>query len=83
VCGRSPGAAIQAWGAWFRSQSPDADGIQWVSRQFNRGQCIVLFNDRCGSDLEQVGDSVDLLAPGRMEEQTLDRLLAQIGWTRS
>lgn len=76
-------ATTQAWGAWFRSQCPDADGIQWISRQFNRGRCLVVFEDRCGTELNQTGSSVDLIAPGSIEEQTLDGLLAQIGWTRS
>jgi hypothetical protein len=76
-------ASTQAWGAWFRSQCPDADGIQWVSRQFNIGRCLVLFDDRCNGRLTQTGSSVDLIAPGSTEEQALDRLLAQIGWTRS
>ena len=39
--------------------------------------------DRCGTELNQTGSSVDLIAPGSIEEQTLDGLLAQIGWTRS
>jgi hypothetical protein len=76
-------ATTQAWGAWFRSQRPDADGIQWVSRQFNIGRCLVLFDDRCNGRLTQTGSSVDLIAPGSTEEQALDGLLAQIGWTRS
>lgn len=81
-CPASEYATTQAWGAWFRSQCPDADAIQWVSRQFNLGRSLVLFEDRCGRELIPTGHSVDLLAPGRIEEQTLDRLLAQIGWTR-
>lgn len=76
-------ATTQTWGAWFRSQCPDADGLQWVSRQFNRGRCLVLFDDRCEQALEPVGDSTDLVAPGSVEEATLDALLEQLGWTRS
>jgi RES domain len=82
-CPHTEYATTQAWGAWFRSQCPDADGIQWISRQFNVGRCLVLFEDRCGAELTQTGRSADLIAPGSPEEQTLDELLAQIGWTRS
>ena len=66
-CALTEYPTTQAWGTWFRSQCPDADGIEWISREFNRGRCIVLFSDRCESDLEQVGDSVELLAPGSVE----------------
>lgn len=81
-CPASDYPVTQAWGAWFRTQCPTADGLRWVSRQFNRGCCLVLFGDRCAADLRQVGSSVGLTAPASVEEQTLDELLAQIGWTR-
>jgi hypothetical protein len=82
-CPTNDYAVTQAWGAWFRSQCPDADGLQWISRQFNRGRCLVLFSDRCDGELAQKGNSVDLIASGSDEESTLDELLAQLGWTRS
>jgi len=82
-CAADEYPTTQAWGAWFRAQCPDADGLQWISRQFNRGRCLVLFDDRCEHDLEQIGDSTDLIALGSVEEATLDRLLEQLGWTRS
>jgi len=43
----------------------------------------VLFDDRCEDDLKQIGDSVDLLEPGSIQEATLDRMLAKLKWTRS
>jgi len=82
-CPVSDYPATQAWAAWFRTQCPTADGLQWVSRQFNRGCCLVLFGDRCAANLVPVGRSVDLLAPGSLEEKSLDDLLDQIGWHRS
>lgn len=82
LCRADEYATTQAWGAWFRSKCPDADGLQWASRQFNSAQCVVLFDDRCAGQLEQIGDSVDLLEPSSAEEQTLDALLAKLGWTR-
>lgn len=83
LCRADEYATTQAWGAWFRLKCPDADGLQWASRQFDSGQCIVLFDDRCANDLVQIGDSVDLLEPGSVQEQALDALLAQLEWTRS
>jgi hypothetical protein len=79
-CGADEYTLTQQWGAWFRSQHPRADGIIWVSRQFNAGRCIALFDDRCGEDLELASAPVDLYAPGSRERKTVDRMLAQLRW---
>jgi hypothetical protein len=73
----------QQWGAWCRTQSPHAAGIRWVSRQFNTGQCIVLFEDRCADALEQRGKSLPLIEDGSLEERTLDEMLAALIWART
>ncbi len=80
-CGVEDYALTQRWGAWMRTQAPKADGITWVSRQFNRASCVVLFADRCKNVLLQSGASVPLLDGGD-NERVLDELLGQLGWGR-
>ena len=70
----------QEWGGWFRSQHPDADGLTWVSRQFNMSQCLVLFEDRCGKDLRLIGKPVPLSKVGSSERQVLDHMFQRLGW---
>lgn len=79
-CGADEYSLTQAWGAWFRSQCPDADGLTWVSRQFNVGRCVVLFEDRCGGQLELAEKPRPLYAPGSPERNVVDRMLAQLNW---
>ena len=79
-CGADEYPQTQQWGAWFRSQHPSADGIIWVSRQFNAGRCIALFEDRCSGDLELVTAPVDLYAAGSRERMTVDTMLGQLRW---
>jgi len=79
-CSAAEYVSTQKWGAWFRSQSPDADGIMWVSRQFNVGSCIVLFEDRCGSDLELLGSPTPLYAPGSAERALVNKMVGQLRW---
>lgn len=80
-CGPNEYDQTQRWGAWFRSQVPDADGLQWVSRQYNRGTCIVLFDDLCGSDLQLWGPPVPLYGdPHSAEHQALNHMLGLVGW---
>lgn len=83
LCSSNDYPVTRAWGAWFRRQRPEADGLQWVPRQFNRGVAFVLFEDRCGGVLGQYGASEDLLEPGSMQEKALDKLLRGLKWTRS
>lgn len=69
------------WATWFRSQVPHADGLKWVSRQHNTGMCMVLFDDRCGSDLELTGPPVPLYEKiGSAERQVLLNMLGALGW---
>jgi len=48
-CSSAHYAQTQQWAGWFRAQEPDADGVQWMSRQFNSEKAIVLFGDRCSA----------------------------------
>ena len=80
LCGADEYSLTQKWCAWFRSQCPDADGVQWVSRQFNVGNCLVLFEDRCGDQLELVGKPVPLYAAGSSERAAVDRMLGLLHW---
>lgn len=82
-CSDAEYGTTQAWGAWLRRQEPQADGIQWTSRQNNRGQCVVLFEDRCGGALQVSGPSTPLMHPSSEEAATVDRLLSQLGWSRT
>jgi hypothetical protein len=79
-CSASCYSETQAWGSWFRTQRPDADGLMWVSRQFNRGRCIVLFEDRCSDQLQLTGPPVPLYDSGSPEKETVDEIFRQIGW---
>lgn len=80
-CGAEDYWHTQRWGAWMRAQCPNADGITWISRQFNRAGCLVLFADRCMNELYEDGESQPLLDGGKNEE-VLDKLLAKLGWGR-
>jgi hypothetical protein len=70
----------QAWGAWFRTQEPDADGLRWTSRQFNRGQSLVLFEDRCGDQLKIVGKAVPLNKPRSKERKLVEEMIGDLDW---
>jgi hypothetical protein len=70
----------QAWGAWFRSACPGAAGFRWMSRQYNRSDCYVFFEDAC-TDRELLLHA----APEPIERGTdafalLERSLADLGW---
>lgn len=79
-CGEDEYALTRGWCAWFRTQCPDADGLMWVSRQFNTGRCLALFSDRCQTDLVRVGSSVPLYAKGTTERAIADRMIGELGW---
>jgi hypothetical protein len=79
-CGPDEYALTQRWGAWFRSQCPDADGFVWVSRQFNVGRCLVLFDDRCRSALAVASDPLELYAEGSVERLIVDQMLGKMRW---
>jgi hypothetical protein len=79
-CGADEYSLTQQWGAWFRSQCPDADGIQWVSRQFNVGSCLALFEDRCGGQLQLTELPVPLYAAGSEERAVVDRMVGLLKW---
>ena len=80
-CGAEEYPETQRWASWFRSQAPSADGIVWVSRQYNLGQCLVLFADRCGRRLKLDGKVVPLYGrPSSAERQVVDRMLGELGW---
>jgi hypothetical protein len=59
-CGAEEYPQTQRWAGWFRSQASRADGIVWVSHQYNLGQCLALFADRCGRRLKLDGKVVPL-----------------------
>jgi hypothetical protein len=79
-CGADEYVLTQQWAAWFRTQCPKADGIIWVSRQFNVGRCVVLFEDRCGAELALTSDPVALYASGSSSRRLVDRMLGQLRW---
>jgi len=80
-CGAEEYHETQRWAGWFRSQAPSADGVVWVSRQYNLGQCLVLFADRCGRRLKLDGKVVPLYGrPSSAERQVVDRMLGELGW---
>ncbi len=80
-CGPEEYLETQRWAAWFSSQAPTADGIIWVSRQYNLGQCLVLFADRCRRHLAPVGKSVPLYSTrSSRERQVVERMLGELRW---
>ena len=80
-CGVEEYSQTQRWASWLRSQVPTADGIVWVSRQYNLGRCLVLFADRCGRSLKLEGKVVPLYgSPSSAERQVVDRMLGELGW---
>jgi hypothetical protein len=79
-CGEDEYALTREWGAWFRTQCPDADGLVWVSRQFNMGRCLALFDDRCGTELELIGTPTPLYVKGSAERVIADRMIGELGW---
>lgn len=79
-CGVDEYALTQQWGAWFRSQHPDADGVQWVSRQFNVGNCIVLFEDCCGDQLQLAEPPVPLYAARSRERNVVEYMAGLLQW---
>ena len=53
-------AASAAWGQAAYEHDERPDGIAWVSRQFPGGTAVLLFGDRCGSDLAVAGPTSPL-----------------------
>jgi hypothetical protein len=81
MCSPNEYVETQSWGAWFRSQVPKADGLRWVSRQYNLGTCIVLFEDLCGSDLKLIDIPVPLYGRKKSaEHQAVLRMIGSLGW---
>jgi hypothetical protein len=83
-CSSSHYASTQLWAQWMRHQAPAADGLLWMSRQFNSERCVVLFADRCSADdlacddKSHEGELTDRASPAyRRLESALDAL----GWT--
>jgi hypothetical protein len=58
-----------AWAKEIHATFPDADGLLWMSRQFNAAKALVLFGDRVeDTDLEPVSVPQPLrLGPGRTQ----------------
>ena len=79
-CGANDYVQTEQWGAWFRTQLPRADGLVWISRQFNLGRCLVLFADRCSEDLQLVEPPKPLYAEGCKERSIVQKMLGQLGW---
>jgi hypothetical protein len=78
-CSSASYETTQAWGSWFRDQKPQADGLRWMSRQFNSAAAVVLFEDRCPiGTLETYGAAESLVdrstAANRMLREGLDAL---------
>lgn len=55
------------WAAALHRAVPEADGLVWMSRQFNAEKALVLFGDRIGdTDLDEVSSPFPLsTGPGR------------------
>jgi RES domain len=76
--------STQQWAQWMRQQTPSADGLLWMSRQFNSEKCIVLFEDRCSAtnltcdDGSQEGEFTDNNSPAHRRLRTA---LDALGWT--
>jgi len=68
------------WATWFRTQLPEADGLRWSSRQFNRGQCMVLFKDRCADQLEAVGKPAPLMKARSRSRKLVKQMLGEFGF---
>jgi hypothetical protein len=62
-------AETGAWARALHAALPRIDGLLWMSRQFNRGEALVLFGDRVDArELEVVEDPLPLrLGPGRQK----------------
>jgi hypothetical protein len=70
----------QQWGAWFRSNCPDAAGLRWMSRQHNSSSCYVFFEDTCeGYDLK-VAEAAEPLEVGTRAFQLLERCVSMLSW---
>jgi hypothetical protein len=70
----------QAWGAWLRSQSPEADGFRWSSLHRRSAMCVVLFGDRCSDDVQAVAPAHKVAHRDMLK--AVDRLLGSVGWAR-
>jgi hypothetical protein len=79
-CDISEYSTTQQWAGWLRSQAPEADGLTWVSRQFNIGCCVALFSDRCHDALALIADPTQLYRKGSTNRRTVDQLVSQLGW---
>jgi len=81
LANRAHYAATQAWGAWLRTQRPDAAGFRWMSRQHNTSSCYVFFDDRVPADtFEPVHAAEALDDPRSRAHGLLLQCLASLGW---
>lgn len=77
-------ASTQQWAQWMRHQVPAADGLLWMSRQFNSEKCIVLFGDRCdAADLtcDDGNHEGELTDPRSPAYRRLKAAIDALGWT--
>jgi hypothetical protein len=81
LCRADEYPTTQAWVHWMRACCPTADGLRWASRQYNIGQCVVLFG-HCRAVVQQVSSPLRLMAPGSQQLRTLDSILRTLGWGR-
>jgi hypothetical protein len=64
------------WAQWFHAQLPQAQGLQWQSRQDNRRSAALLFGDREGMQQGALGvDGVEFLRRPIRDAAVLDALL--------
>lgn len=43
-------------------------------------RCVVLFGECCANDVEMLGASVPLYAPGSSERLIMDEMIGKLGW---
>jgi hypothetical protein len=79
-CDATEYALTQQWCGWLRSQCNEADGLMWISRQFNVGRCIALFSDRCDGDLRLIGRPAKLYAKSSANRKLVDTMVGRLGW---
>jgi hypothetical protein len=66
------------WAEAFYRHSAAADGFLWISRQYDRAECFMLFGDRVGDGLYHLDPPQPLLAGGMLIEVMKIAQLAKI-----
>jgi hypothetical protein len=79
-CDRSGYPLTQQWAAWFLSHHPAIGGFRWMSRQHNRSECYVFFDERCKATRFEPVNAPDEIEPYTDGFAVLEDCVTALGW---